>query len=57
MLEFKKIEIKDIETIKTYISLTGKFSCENNFVNLLVWQCAFNKIGRGERRNLSVTFR
>ena len=44
MLEFKKIEIKDIETIKTYISLTGKFSCENNFVNLLVWQCAFNNM-------------
>lgn len=44
MLKFKKIEIEDIETIKKYVSLTGKFSCENNFVNLLVWQCAYNNM-------------
>lgn len=42
MLDFKKIEITDIDTIKQIIEHSGELSCENSFVNLLVWQCAYN---------------
>lgn len=44
MLEFKKIELSDYEVLNKYVALTGRFSCESNFVNLLVWQCAYNNM-------------
>lgn len=44
MLEFRKIAAEDAEIMKRYISDTDEFSCENAFVNLLVWQCRFNNM-------------
>lgn len=44
MLKFKKIEIEDAEIISRYITDDGEYSCENAFVNLLVWQCRFNNM-------------
>lgn len=44
MLEFKKITLSDYEILNKYMSLTGRYSCESNFVNLLVWQCAYQNM-------------
>ena len=44
MLNFKKIEISDIEKIKKYTNINGNFSCETSFVNLLVWQDIYNNM-------------
>ena len=44
MLEFKKIELEDIELYKKYTLNSNEFSCENTFVNLLVWQCTYNNM-------------
>ena len=44
MLEFKNIEIKDIKTYTEFIKNNGEFSCENTFVNLLIWQCKYNNM-------------
>ena len=44
MLKFKKIEISDIEKIKTHTNIQGNFSCETSFVNLLVWQNIYNNM-------------
>ncbi len=65
MLEFKKIEIDDYKTYWEFYKNSGELSCENSFVNLLVWQCgAYNnnyiavydnqliiKNGEGERES------
>lgn len=44
MLEFKKIKISDIETIKKYTNTLGIFSCETSFVNLFVWQNVYKNM-------------
>ena len=44
MLNFKKFELTDIEIYKKYSNHTNEFSCENSFVNLLVWQTAYNNM-------------
>lgn len=44
MLEFKRIELNDIEIYKQYAKDCGELSCENNFINLLVWQCSYNNV-------------
>lgn len=44
MLEFKKIEISDIETYYKYMKNSSELSCENAFVNLLVWQPMYNNM-------------
>lgn len=44
MLQFKKIDINDFEIYKKYSDDTNEFSCENSFVNLLVWQSAYNNM-------------
>ena len=38
MLNFKKIEIEDIEIYKKFMQENCEFSCENAFINLLIWQ-------------------
>jgi len=42
MLEFKNIELDDIKIYKEFTKNTKEFSCENSFVNLLMWQPAYN---------------
>lgn len=44
MLKFKKIELEDLETYQKYTENCKGLSCENSFVNLLVWQCAYNNM-------------
>lgn len=44
MLNFKKIEINDIDIYKDYTLPNNELSCENSFVNLLVWQSAYNNM-------------
>ena len=44
MLKFKKIEINDINIYRDFMKNNKEFSCENSFVNLLVWQCAYNNM-------------
>ncbi len=44
MLNFKKIEIDDIEIYKKYTENLKEFSCENSFINLLVWQSKYNNM-------------
>lgn len=44
MLRFKKIELEDLEIYKEYMKNNKEFSCENSFVNLLVWQCTYNNM-------------
>ena len=44
MLNFKKFEIADIDIYREYTLNNKEFSCENSFVNLLVWQCAYNNM-------------
>lgn len=44
MLEFKKIEIDDVNIYNKYIGNNAELSCENAFVNLLVWQCKYNNM-------------
>lgn len=68
MLKFKKIEIGDIETFKRYIGFSGELSCESAFVNLLVWESAYNnmwaeedgqliiKSGKGEESSYRLPF-
>lgn len=38
MLNFKDIEIDDFNILKPFLQESGELSCENNFVNLLIWQ-------------------
>lgn len=68
MLKFKNTEIGDIEIFKRYIGFSGEFSCESAFVNLLVWQSAYNnmwaeedgqliiKSGKGEESSYRLPF-
>ena len=44
MLNFKKIEINDIEKYNEYMKNSDELSCENAFVNLLVWQPLYNNM-------------
>lgn len=44
MLEFKNLSINDIKNYYQYANLTKEFSCENSFVNLLIWQTAYNNM-------------
>ena len=44
MLNFKNIEIEDIDIYRKFTGKTCEFSCENSFVNLLVWQCAYKNM-------------
>ena len=44
MLNFKKIEIDDIEIYNEYMKNSDELSCENAFVNLLVWQPMYNNM-------------
>ncbi len=44
MLEFKKIEISDIEKIRKHTNIKGVFSCETSFINLFVWQNVYNNM-------------
>lgn len=37
MLNFKKIEISDVDVYNEFMKNNKEFSCENSFVNLLVW--------------------
>lgn len=43
-MEFKKVELEDIKLYKKYFADIKEISCENAFVNLLVWQCAYNNM-------------
>ncbi len=45
MLKFREIEIKDIDICKRFVYDSGELSCENAFVNLLIWKYKYhNKI-------------
>ncbi len=44
MLEFKKFEISDRKKFKEKTNISGIFSCETSFVNLLVWQNIYNNM-------------
>lgn len=44
MLKFKKVEIEDLEIYKKFTQNTKELSCENSFVNLLIWQSAYNNM-------------
>ena len=54
MLKFKKTEIEDIEVFKKYIGFSGELSCESAFVNLLVWQSAYNNMWAEEDGQLII---
>ena len=42
MLEFKEIDIKDYKTYYEYYKNSGELSCENSFLNMLIWQCGYH---------------
>lgn len=44
MLDFKKIELSDIAILENVLKNNDDNSCENNFINLLVWQCKYNNM-------------
>ncbi len=44
MLNFKNTEIEDIKIFEKYIFINEELSCENAFVNMLVWQNAYNNM-------------
>lgn len=54
MLKFKKTEIGDIEVFKKYIGFSGELSCESAFVNLLIWQSAYNNMWAQEDGQLII---
>lgn len=54
MLRFKKVEIGDISVFKKYIGFSGELSCESAFVNLLVWQSAYNNMWAEEDGQLII---
>lgn len=43
MLQFKRVELKDFKVYNEILK-TGEMSCENTFVNLLVWQKTYNNM-------------
>ena len=44
MLNFRKIEIEDIELFKELTQNLNEISCENSFVNLYVWQFVYHNM-------------
>ncbi len=42
MLQFKKIELADLEVCKEFLKNENELSCENSFVNMLIWQSIYN---------------
>ncbi|MBQ6847871.1 MAG: DUF2156 domain-containing protein [Clostridia bacterium] len=42
MLNFRKIELEDKPVLETFLKNSEEISCENTFVNLYVWQKAYN---------------
>ncbi len=44
MLQFKKVELNDLEKYNSFIKASNEASCENAFVNMLVWQCRYNNM-------------
>ena len=54
MLKFKKTEIEDIKVFKRYIGFSDELSCESAFVNLLVWQSAYNNMWAEEDGQLII---
>lgn len=68
MLYFKKIELTDIDVYNSFLKDNHEFSCENSFVNLLVWQCSYNnmmavcdnqliiKSGKGDNESFRLPF-
>ena len=44
MLKFKKIELDDFKFYKKWTENNTEFSCENSFINLLVWQELYNNM-------------
>ena len=54
MLKFKKTEIEDIAVFKKYIGFSGELSCESAFVNLLIWQSAYNNMWAEEDGQLII---
>lgn len=44
MLEFKKIDINDIDVYKKFTENADELSCDATFINLLVWQCSHNNM-------------
>ena len=44
MLNFRKIELEDFNEYKRCTENNKEFSCENSFINLLVWQTAYNNM-------------
>ena len=44
MLNFKKIDLNDFSKIQEIIKNSGAMSCENNVINLIVWQKAYNNM-------------
>ena len=54
MLKFKKVEIGDISVFKKYIGFSGELSCESAFVNLLIWESAYNNMWAQEDGQLII---
>ena len=54
MLKFKNVEIGDISVFKKYIGFSGELSCESAFVNLLIWQSAYNNMWAEEDGQLII---
>ncbi len=44
MMEFKNIEITDLDIFKTFYKNNTELSCETTFVNFLLWQKAYNNM-------------
>ena len=44
MLNFKKIEISDVDAYNEFMKNNKEFSCENSFVNLLVWASVYGNM-------------
>ncbi len=42
MLNFRSIKLEDKEILEEFLKNSGEVSCENTFVNLFVWQGAYN---------------
>lgn len=54
MLNFKPIEISDIDVFKRYIGADGEYSCESAFINLLVWQDVYGNMWAEEDGQLVI---
>lgn len=44
MLTFRRIEIEDADRLRKYLLNRDESSCENNFINLLIWQDAYHNM-------------